>query len=112
VTVTTRVRHLIVLNTGAMAPAIFQFQSRDVGFTQGTTISYGETVVAQYKPGTRHWSTALDLAEQVLAKAMERVVSSVGGWHLDEFTEAVTAVLAEEKCQPWGGKDPVSEESW
>jgi hypothetical protein len=114
VTVTSRVRHIIEITTTTSPtgynqhPTViaFDFESRDIGFTQGTTIRHNHDVIAQYRPGTRHWDRALDIAEQNLAKAAEQLLTADGTWDAAGLPEALAKVLADDNCSPWDGLDP------
>jgi hypothetical protein len=120
VTITSRVRHLIEITTdrGRLA---FEFESHDIGCAQGTTLTIADpnrdgepTVIAQYRPGIRHWSAALEVAEQVLVEAVRRVHNPDQPWSTVALTRELEKVLAEEECAPWDGKDPNEddEELW
>lgn len=113
-TVTTSVRHTIVVNTSyGWRAGEFDFQSRDIGCTQGTTISHEGRVVAHYQPGTRHWDRALETAEQLLAAAFERLDSADGNWDWEPFQEAFQAAMVADHCTPWDGcKIDAGEDGW
>lgn len=105
-TVTTRPRHAIEVRTHPdRQPDIFDFASRDIGATQGTTVCYGGAILAHFRPGTRWWDRAMEVTEELIARAMERVVRPDGSWDFQEFYEAFTAALQEDRCTPWDGED-------
>lgn len=113
--VTASVRHMIDITIDdSSIPLSFTFVALEIGGTQATTITYGGAVVAQYAPGTRHWGTALETAERVLARAMQEVAEQAIGRHYEWKSQAVIAgvtaaipgVLAVEGCTPWDGGAP------
>jgi hypothetical protein len=104
---TARVRHLIeIIPAEHAAPIVFEFWSRDIGCTQGTTIRHGETLVAHYRPGTRYWETALDCSVEMLAEAIRQASEGQPHWDLAAFPGRFAAVLAANHCSPWDGTDP------
>lgn len=108
--VTTRLRHLIDV-TAADNTITFEFDSRDIGFTQGTTIRCQGQTIAQYRPGTRHWTTALDTAEQLLTEAVHRAL--VGGeWDCARLAVEFAAVLQGEQLNTWDGQNSDEEDAW
>jgi hypothetical protein len=118
VTVTSRVRHLIEITTDR-GRVVFEFESHDIGCTQGTTITIADpnssgdmVVVARYRPHTRHWDRALEIAEQVLVQAVTRAVEGDGPWSTVQLARELDVVLAEESCTLWDGKDPNEDQEW
>ncbi|MFD5564496.1 hypothetical protein [Kitasatospora griseola] len=102
----TRVRHIIEIRLSEHEQALYtvDFTSRDIGCTQGTTLTLGGRTIAQYQPGTRHWDTALETAEHLVAKAAERAVARNRFFDLFTFCTELTAVVAEDRhCTPWDG---------
>jgi hypothetical protein len=105
-TVKTRVMHVIeVWSMPDATPYVFEFDSRDIGMTQGTTITRRGRIVARYRPGTRHWSTALEVAQKVLEKTFEKSGPD-GPVNMGVFTLLIEEVLRAEGCMPWNGSDP------
>lgn len=119
VTVTTR--HTIVVTGGTLFTSIdVGFESRDIGCTQGTTLripANGLTRLEEtvhFRPGTRYWETALDVAREVLIEAFTAAMAPTGmnghGSWLDE--EAFFQVFQNsKKIAPWNGEDPDTETS-
>lgn len=104
-TATARVRHLIEVEPAPHAlPVVFEFESRDIGYTQGTTIRYNGVIIANYRPGTRYWDTAVEVATKVLAGAVDYAASD-GTWSISRFEEKLAELLKTEQCTPWDGRD-------
>lgn len=104
--VTTSVSYTINVNTVLSGgPVRFSFASRDIGCTQGTTLCYNGLVIAQYRPGTRYWDRALEIAQDVLKKTFERMELVNQLMAMDEFTTTLQDVLKTEQCSPWDGSD-------
>lgn len=114
--VTTTVRHIIVVTGGTLfTPADVGFESRDIGCTQGTTLRIpagaltGMEETIHFRPGTRYWETALDVAREILIEAFTAAMAPTdmnghGSW-LDE--EAFFQVFQNsKKISPWDGEDP------
>lgn len=89
----------------------FDFDSRDIGMTQGTTIRYGNEIIAQYRPGTGHWYRAVELAEKVLRTAVEYMVDRGDSWAVENVRLALQLQLAGEDILFWDGRDiPTSDD--
>lgn len=106
--VETKVRYSIEVSSDALtAPVAVEFASRDIGFTQGTTLGFNGVVLAQYRPGTLHWDRALDIAQDIVKQAFERVWATE--WWASSLTaslaDALQAVMKEQNCLPWDGND-------
>lgn len=102
-------------------PLRFRFESRDIGATQGTTLTllladqgYGrDTIIARYRPGTRYWDRAMEIAEEVIADAVRiaNEVTSQDELSVKELRAAFDQVLTEGRYTPWDGTDPNDEDS-
>ncbi|MEV7770511.1 hypothetical protein [Kitasatospora sp. NPDC086791] len=115
-TITSRVRHLIEI-TNDRGTLAFDFESHDIGCTQGTTLTIADpnghgiaVVIARYRPHTRYWSTALEIAEQVLVKAVARALEPASPWSTVKLGRELETVISEEGLTLWDGKDP--NEDW
>ena len=103
---TTQVRYLIEVQVDPLAtPFLFDFASRDIGETQGTTIGYHGTVIARYRPGTRYWDRALEIAADVLREAFDQIGVTGSLWETGSFASVLAGVLEEKQCTVWNGDD-------
>lgn len=114
--VTATVRHTIVVTGGALLTSIdVEFESRDIGCTQGTTLRIPANALTRleetvhFRPGTRYWETALNVAREVLIEAFTAAMAPTGmnghGSWLDE--EAFFRVFQNsKKIAPWNGEGP------
>lgn len=93
-------------DTGEPATATFDIDSRDIGSTQGTTIRFHNEVIATYRPGTRHHSTAVECARTLLTTATERTLTDHGRWDPDAFRAHLADAITEEKYTPWDSTTP------
>lgn len=110
-TATATVHHRIEVEPGPhLAPLWFEFESRDIGATQGTTIRYEGTLVGHFRPGTRYWSRALDVAVEVLVETANRVVAGSTGGGPEVFIGTFAEVLRDKHCGAWDGEDPAWED--
>ncbi len=88
------------------------FETRDIGCTQGTTLSVEcdsvAQVVAQYRPGTRHEHRALEIALRLVAKAAVTLRRDCGRplWDEGEWRQHLAAAMEGAHCVPWDGDDP------
>jgi hypothetical protein len=97
------VRHIITVKDPRLGVTLtFEFESRDIGATQGTTLWYGSMKLAQYRPGTRHWSSALETAVEILKATAEIGAARAGG----SLRAAAALAVDRHPCaSAWSGDD-------
>jgi hypothetical protein len=106
VDITTSVSYSINVHSNQnVGAARFGFASRDIGCTQGTTLTYNSVVIARFRPGTRYWDRALESAQEALKTVFERLEATGALWDMDAFNRTLQAVLTEQQCLPWDGND-------
>jgi hypothetical protein len=81
------------------------FESRDIGYTQGTTLRYGGNVLARYRGGATCWDSALERARHLLEEAMELTVADNGPFISRVFRGHLGDLLKADGCMPWDGED-------
>ena len=106
-TSTARARHVIDVAVGrATMPVEIGFESQDIGATQGTMLTLHGITVARYRPGTRHWSTALETAVDVVRDAADVFPTGASVRRAEAWRDAIAHVLAANGCTPWDGTVP------
>lgn len=102
----TRIRHTIELHYTEGEYVTIDFDSHDIGCTQGTTLTLQGHAIARYRPGTRYWDRALETAEQLVAAAADQVIDR-GRFELSAFVTALlAAIAADPHCTLWDGTVP------
>jgi hypothetical protein len=93
------------------------FASRDIGMTQGVTLSQGPHILAQYRPGTSHRKMALEITVKALTEAFTTCVEERDDWTPQTLGAVLTEVLERKGCQLWDGQNiweyaPDDEVTW
>lgn len=102
----SEVKHLITIKHRDLQIS-FEFESYDIGCTQGTTLSLGDTLLVQYRPGTSHWDRALEIAQEVLVRAVKIALDEEAGLSaLSLRRAAVKAVEQQQYARLWNGEEP------
>jgi hypothetical protein len=95
------VKHVITVKHPHQAALSFEFESHDIGCTQGSTLRFGGEIIARYRPGTKHWSSALNIAVEILKATVEAALS-----RRMEIADAATVAVEEHQYATlWDGAD-------
>jgi hypothetical protein len=95
------VRHVITVKHPHQAALSFEFESHDIGLTQGSTLRFGGKAIATYRPGTKHWQHALDIAVEILKATVEIALTR----RMEIDAAAKVAVEEHRYASPWDGAD-------
>lgn len=83
------------------------FQSGDIGHTQGTTLRFagGQVLLAQYRPGTSHWSRALEAARELVQAVYEWCVTDKLAIRTIGDMQLIASELIRDSAynRPWDG---------
>lgn len=97
------VKHVITIKDPRLGTTLtFEFESHDIGLTQGTTLWYGSMNLVQYRPATKHWRHALDTAVEILRATVDIGATEAKGILREA---AALAVERHQFAQPWNGQD-------
>jgi hypothetical protein len=101
----TEVKTTITLRCLTVATLHVNFATRDIGCTQGTTLHRGGHLLAQYRPGTKHPASALEIAVDALKAAYAACIIKTGTWELRQLRDALADALRDTYARPWDGED-------
>ena len=106
-TSTARARHVIDVIVGrATMPVEIGFESQDIGATQGTTLTVLGVIVAQYRPGTRYWDRALEIAVDLVRDAADAFPTGASVRRVEAWRDVIAHVLAASEYTLWDGTVP------
>lgn len=98
VTVTTTIEATMVNSVGRVR---LGFATMDVGSTQGSTLSSPDFTV-NYLPGTRYESTALEVAQVIVRRALV-ILAGGNDWTATAREAAVRQAVVWRGCSFWNG---------
>lgn len=103
-----RARHCIEIASPypGLPPILIDFQSEDIGATQGTTLRMDGQIIAQFRPGTRHWGSAMDSALELVQETTLRFMDTELPWTISNFRAKLAESMANRRVQAWNGEEP------